>query len=35
MYTAPQLIDLLEKQHQQRGISDLFKKDTFEYVGER
>ena len=29
MYTAPQLIDLLEKQHQQRGISDLFKKDTF------
>lgn len=29
MYTAPKLIDLLEKQHQQRGISDLFKKDTF------
>ena len=29
MYTAPKLIDLLEKQHQQRGRSDLFKKDTF------
>ena len=29
MYTAPKLIDLLEKQHQQRGTSDLFKKGTF------
>ncbi|MEM7553518.1 MAG: RAMP superfamily CRISPR-associated protein [Cyanobacteria bacterium P01_A01_bin.84] len=29
MYTAPKLIELLEKQHQQRGISDLFKKGTF------
>ena len=29
MYTAPKLIDLLEKQHQQRGTSDLFKKNTF------
>ncbi|MCW5317247.1 RAMP superfamily protein [Nostoc sp. KVJ3] len=29
MYTAPQLVHFLEKQHQRRGTSNLFKKDTF------
>ncbi|MEA5620907.1 RAMP superfamily CRISPR-associated protein [Cronbergia sp. UHCC 0137] len=29
MYTAPQLVNLLEKQHQRRGISNLFKKGIF------
>ncbi len=29
MYTAPQLVNLLEKQHQRRGTSNLFKKGTF------
>jgi CRISPR-associated protein Cmr6 len=29
MYTAPKLIDLLEKQHQQRDKSSLFKSGTF------
>ena len=29
IYTAPKLIELLEKQHQQQGKSDLFKKGTF------
>lgn len=29
MYTAPQLVNLLEQQHQRRGTSNLFKKGTF------
>lgn len=29
VYTAPKLIELLEKQHQQRGNTDLFKQGTF------
>jgi CRISPR-associated protein Cmr6 len=29
MYTAPQLVNLLEKQHQRRGTPNLFKKGTF------
>jgi len=29
MYTGIQLINLLEKQHQKRSQSGLFKKDTF------
>ncbi|MHC5915974.1 MAG: hypothetical protein ACYTXE_34370 [Nostoc sp.] len=29
MYTGPQLVKLLERQHQRRETSNLFKKDTF------